>query len=525
MTRGAGSSPAPGAAPTDPARPDDDIAALAKGGRTNFFGFVIRLLARIPFLFIAGQLYGPALLGRFAYAVIVVELAAQLATLGLKRGLAQQLSTTDKPHSHVIADGLLCAFIASALASALLMVFPQAMFPQNDVRNLEFLLPLVIFGIAGADIALAALAYKHDVRSTVHVRAIVEPWVISIAAGLFFYTQFRDDGLILAYVASVVAGLAAALWRLFRSYGMAKGWRPYPGSLLYLARRNVPLAAADAIEWFSRRLDIAILGLFVAPQYVGIYYVAQQVASMPQKLKTSFDPILAPVVTQKLAEGDLRAVARQVRQVGFWIIAAQAGIALALGIPGEALMGLFGKESAFVGGTAALAFLLAAEVVAATAAVSEAALVYVARHRNLMISCLMIAMQAALTVGLILGMRSLPLGPDELPAWQAAGAALGLALALGMASILKARLLSRLLGAPVQGWRWSLLLAGAAASLVGFGGTLLPEWLELSVGAPAILITFGLVIWYRGFTDDDRTLFRMGRKERPTLPTSNLTTP
>ena len=93
---------------------------------------------------------------------------------------------------------------------------------------------------------------------------------------------------------------------------------------------------------------------------------------MPQKLKTSFDPILAPVVTQKLAEGDKQAVAKQVRQVGFWIIAAQAGIALALGIPGEALMGLFGENSAFVGGTAALAFLLAAEVVAATAAVSEA---------------------------------------------------------------------------------------------------------------------------------------------------------
>ena len=37
-------------------------------------------------------------------------------------------------------------------------------------------------------------------------------------------------------------------------------------------------------------------------------------------------------------------------------------------------MGLVGPE--FVGGTAALAFLLAAEVVAATAAVSEAALIY-----------------------------------------------------------------------------------------------------------------------------------------------------
>src|SRR3546814_4530707 len=58
------------------------------------------------------------------------------------------------------------------------------------------------------------------------------------------------------------------------------------------ARRNTPLAASDAIEWGSRRLDMAILGLFVSPAVVGIYYVAQQVASLPQKLKTSFDPIL-----------------------------------------------------------------------------------------------------------------------------------------------------------------------------------------------------------------------------------------
>ena len=43
---------------------------LAKGGRTNFFGFLLRLAARLPFLFIAGRIYGPELLGRFAYAVI-----------------------------------------------------------------------------------------------------------------------------------------------------------------------------------------------------------------------------------------------------------------------------------------------------------------------------------------------------------------------------------------------------------------------------------------------------------------------
>jgi O-antigen/teichoic acid export membrane protein len=498
----------------------DDIAALAKGGRTNLLGFLLRLAARLPFLFIAGRYYGPELLGRFAYAVIVIEFAAQLATLGLKRGLAQQLSETDQPHPCVVMDAVLAAFIASAAASALLMLFPQAMFPTGEIFGAERLLPLVIFGIAGADIALAALAYRHNIGATVWARAIVEPWTISIAAGAMIFLSSRD-GLIIAYVISVVAGLAASLWPLYKSYGLPSGWTPNPVKILAVARKNIPLAGADAIEWGSRRLDIAILGLFVAPYWVGVYYIAQQVASLPQKLKTSFDPILAPVITQRLAEGDLKAVARQVKQVGFWVIAAQAGIALALGIPGEAVMGLVGKE--FVGGTGALAFLLAAEVVAATAAVSEGALVYVARHRNLMISLLMIGFQAALTIALILGMRALPIPQERLGAFQAAAAALSLGLALGLASILKARLLCRLLGAPVQGWRWPLVWAASGAALVGYLVTLLPErfeWAELAFGIPAILATFGAIVWKRGFTHEDRVLFRRHKGEalEPTLP-------
>ena len=82
---------------------------LAKGGRTNIGGFVLRLVARLPFLFVAGRLYGPDAVGRFALALVVVELAALIATLGLKRGLAQALANTERPHSHVVWDGMAVA--------------------------------------------------------------------------------------------------------------------------------------------------------------------------------------------------------------------------------------------------------------------------------------------------------------------------------------------------------------------------------------------------------------------------------
>lgn len=482
------------------------MAALARGGRINFMGFVIRLIARLPFLFIAGRYYGADALGRFAYAVLILEFASQLATLGLKRGLAQQLAKTDKPHVNVVWDALLVAAIGSALAMALLATFPQIMFPNSAITGLEWVLPITVVALAWSDISLAALAYRHNVGATVRARAVVEPWTISIAAFVWSFISLRD-GLIISYGLSMVGALVASMVPFIREYGLPHGWSPDPGALWKMARRNIPVAVADAVEWGSRRVDIAVLGLFFAPSVVGIYYVAQQVASLPQKLKTSFDPILGPVISRNLAEGNKLAVARQVRQVGFWVIAAQGAVALALGIPGEAVMGLVG--AGFVVGTGALAFLLAAEVAAATAAVSEAALIYTARHRNMMISLSMIVLEAALAAGLILAMRRM--GWPTM--WQATGPAIALMLSLGLAAIVKSRLLARILGAPVSGWRWVLIWAAAGAIIVGQLIILLPEWAELAFGIPAILVGFGAIMWFKGFGPEDRELFKMRKAD------------
>lgn len=478
-----------------------DIAALAKGGRTNVAGFFIRLIARIPFLIIGGQWYGAEALGRLAYAIVIVEFAAQIATLGLKRGLALHLSHDD--HQNGAWDGLLVVLAATLLPTIVLMVVPQMMFPNSVIKPLDYLLPLVIPAFALTDILLAALAYKFNVRATVIARAVIEPWTISIAA-IALWWWVPSDGLIIAYALSIGAALVSAIISFLRSYGLPRGWKPRPIELFALAQRNAPLAAADAIEWATRRLDIAILGLFVSPATVGIYWVAQQVASLPQKLKTSFDPVLGPVIIAKLEGGDRAAIARQISQVGFWILAAQAGIALGLGIPAQALLGLVGPNGSFIVGTGALALLLLAEVTASPAVVSEAALVYVARYRNLLVSCAMIALQGLLSLLFLVTLERQ--GFSE--AWMAAGVAAALAIALGMGSIVKSRLATHVLGARVSTWRWPIVIAAAAAVLVGQLFIRLPEWVELLIGIPSILGVYCWLIWTRGFKEDDRILFR-----------------
>jgi hypothetical protein len=157
--------------------------------------------------------------------------------------------------------------------------------------------------------------------------------------------------------------------------------------------------------------------------------------------------------------------------------------------------------------------LLAAEVVAATAVVSEAALIYVARIQNLVVSVGPLAFQAQLTIGgmLIVDHYHLP----EL--YRAGAAAAALMVALGAASLIKARLLSRILDQRINNWRWALVWAAAPAIIIGFVFTrFLPEWTELVFGIPAILGIYAVVIWKRGFGPEDRVLFR--RNVAPVLP-------
>src|SRR3954454_13783974 len=158
------------------------MATLAGGGRLNILGFALRLAGMVPFLFIGGRIYGPAALGRFAYAVLAVAVEAQLAALGLRRALAQLLANAKKPQACVVADALLVVAIGSAIGMAILSVFPRAMYPTTIIHGMDRMLAITVLAIAWTDIALAALAYNHDVGATVRARSIVQPLTITVVA-------------------------------------------------------------------------------------------------------------------------------------------------------------------------------------------------------------------------------------------------------------------------------------------------------------------------------------------------------
>ncbi len=485
------------------AAPPTDTSALARGGRHNVLGYVLRLGARIPFLFIAGRLYGAEELGRFAYAVAIVEFAAALAMLGLKRGLAAALANNrQRPETHIVMDGLLLVLLAGGAVAALLVALPVLLFPDGPITPAMRLLPLVILFIVTSDLTLTALAFRHRIDAQVRARAIIEPWVLTLAATGIAFTAWASNGLMIAYAVSLAAAALASVGPCVRQFGLPTGWRPSAARLLALARANLPLAGADAIEWSIRRVDVVILGRLAPAEVVGIYYVAQQVASLAGRLRSSFDPILAPMLSMAMAQGRRSDAAHDISQVGFWVMSVQFPVVLALGLTAEGTMGLFGPE--FAAGAAVLALLLVAELLGTPGAVTETGLVYSRPRENLVLS--------AVAIGLVAVVAWL-----AVPRLGGAGAALGLLVALGFASLGRARLLARALGQPAPVWRWSLIGAAAPAAGVGLAARQLPELWMMALGIPAILLAYGVVIWRFGYRQADRMLFQAARARQKTM--------
>src|SRR3546814_968019 len=60
----------------------------------------------------------------------------------------------------VVWDAMALAFVMSLIASAILIAFPQVMYPDSVVKGLDRFLPCIIFANAWSDVSLAALAYR-----------------------------------------------------------------------------------------------------------------------------------------------------------------------------------------------------------------------------------------------------------------------------------------------------------------------------------------------------------------------------
>lgn len=310
-----------------------DNKDIAKGARANFFGFILRLGSRLPFLIIAVALFGNELYGRYNYTITTIEICAAFATFGFKRSLFKFIH--DEKYSarysieQVMASALLCSLIVGALFTGIIILSADTLaalfnYPEM-VDGLKSLAPMVMV-ITALDVILSGTRATRKMRYEVISRSIVEPYILLFAMLGLYYTGFDTYGLLIAYSVALVAALIYAIWGFCHLYSLANVMKARPDLSLMksLLKFSGPTAFHDLALLISMRIDIFTVKFFFSEAILGVYTIAQQFATSVEKIYQSFYPILSPVMAKNLIEKDFKTVEQQMVMVSRWILMIQS---------------------------------------------------------------------------------------------------------------------------------------------------------------------------------------------------------
>lgn len=362
-----------------------DLADILKGAMASLAGFAGRTGARIVFLVFAGNFYGAVRLGELASVIAVIEILVMIGIFGFRRSLLEFLENAkgkkDTQYSLIVSALAVTFVVATTVAAVLALLWGPI--GLNRKTELYPLFAFIIPFIALMDVLLTATRFKRIIRYEVFARSLVEPWSIAGFALLFFFLGWIESGLLLAYVGSLMAAFLFALWGFSREYKIREIFSAKV-DFSFIKRMSFfsgPTAIVDAIGIAFRRADIIILSLFQPDAIVGVYYGVQNFATVIQKVRHVFDPILSPVVNQTLSQRGAKDAGQQLAQVCRWILMLIGIVYILMAFYAGSLLDLIGPG--FDVGALALIIVLAAEGLESTFASTELPFVFKKPWKNL----------------------------------------------------------------------------------------------------------------------------------------------
>ncbi len=480
----------------------EDIKDILRGALASLGGFGGRMIARLILMITAGHLYGAVPLGLLGQVAAITEILAAVAVLGLKRSLLDLMSEDEKegrdPDQTLIAALAVSLGLAALMSVSLALVWP-ILFPD---LQMPLLLYGAIPGIVFAEVAGAAIRFRRVIRWEVIARCVMEPWSFLIAAVLLYFAGAGEVGLLSAYAVSVMAAAAGIVLGLNHVFTLKNlffagtSWQ----RLVAVPRRSMAVGITDVGTMMFRRLDILVLSLVVGHGATGVYYMAQQIVTVPHKIHQLFEPMLSPVLAKLHHAAEKTAIATKLASICRWVFTLQLALTVPLLIFGAEILSLFGPE--FAVGAAVLTFLLLAELIDGSFALTETPLVY-ARPT---VPPKLVLVALAVEVAAIYSFATM---------WGAPGAALGFLVAMVFLATMRLFNLKRQLAINVLsfGYIRPLVLAGTiGACLVAIksSGSVSGSW---GIGAAIILaITLNiLLVRFLGLTPLDKQLFRQLR--------------
>ena len=263
---------------------------------------------------------------------------------------------------------------------------------------------------------------------------IIRPLLIVAAAGGILYFSGSATGLqvaVGALAASLVTMAGQRLYFISRVAGSVPKARPVYHAKYWIAA-STPLVLVEGLYLLMTNTDIVLLGYFVDPDEVGVYFAATRIANLMAFIFFSLNALAVPKFAELHGAGkhdELQRFVRGVIHAMFWpTLAAGAFLLLA----GEFILGLFG--AGFESGYPLLVLLMLGFVARAATGPTEY-LLNMTGNQNVV----------ALVYGLA-ALGNIGLNLMLIPAWGTIGAATATAISVLLSTVSLSFVVRRRLG-------------------------------------------------------------------------------
>ncbi|TWF50373.1 lipopolysaccharide biosynthesis protein [Neorhizobium alkalisoli] len=420
---------------------DDDTA---RAQRQALIAFAVRVVsAAIAFIsqIVMARVMGEFDYGIFAFVWVLVILAGNLSCLGFHTSIIRFL------HEHKANDdietirglNLTVRLIALASASTLAAIGLLTLHLLGDRVEPYYLIPasLAFFTmpmIALGDVldgtarsngwTLMGLSPTYLFRPTlILIFMLAAVW----SGAPHTAVTAMESALAATYVSTLIQLLRVTL-RLRGKYGSG----PRRFEVLSWFKVSLPLFLVDGIGFLLTNADVVVVGLYLPPDQVGIYYAAAKTIVLVQFVYFSIKAAAAPRFSAIMAEKDMTALATFAGQTVRWSFWPSLAVGLAALAAGELLLSLFG--TAFTAGYWLMAILFAGILSKSLVGPGEV-LLSMAGKQNLCVALYAVTLAASITMNLTL-----------IPHFGLIGAATATASAMAIEAILLHITVRRTLG-------------------------------------------------------------------------------
>ncbi len=322
-----------------------DTKVLAKGVGINAVGTVFRSARGLSYLAIV-HWFGASAFGVYALSWAFVEMVSKFATVGCDQA---NIRFVAQGEMGVLRYTLRIVGWASALVFAL--VFATAPWvatwlikdaeATTALRVLSFSLPC----IAITSVLLGALKGLKLVQYEMWLRSVAEPVAFLCFTGVFYFVQRNLLGVVwahtLAWLLIMVLGFYFAAKHGLLRHAALTADTPVAQRVRRFIR---PLPWYDMFQFLLGKKDLFLIGALLDPMAVSLFAVANEVATSTNKIRQSFEPIMAPMIAELHHEGDMPRLQAHYRTVFRWGLLLYLMYMAGLWIVSAPILRLFGDQ-------------------------------------------------------------------------------------------------------------------------------------------------------------------------------------